>query len=116
MADPNEIWQERIGRREKLREERRAHEKRLHDESLQGTPRYARAMQTANQIMSLMRDYIPEACVEKAYDEIVLNVFTQDCVLMAVPPEFDPLNRMSLEKAMAEMMLKPPFIPVGAGK
>lgn len=69
MADDNiglKMWAERKAEQEASAERRRELEKLLHDERLEGSPRYMRANQFARQVLALLQDYIPDACIRDA--------------------------------------------------
>lgn len=90
---------------------KRLEARRLLQEGLdQQTPRALRANQSANALISLLRDFIPRHCAEAAHDELLLNLFQANFALVEVPPEHDALREAEFEKAMHEHMMKPVFI------
>lgn len=86
--------------------ERAAMRKRLGEEADKGTLRYLRARRTANEILSLFRDFIPEKLLDEAYNEAMLSAFWYNAEIIQVPPECDELDKRALEMRMLEASMK----------
>jgi hypothetical protein len=78
-------------------------------EQMEGTPRYERARQFADEILHLMRDFLPQdrECAHRVWDHLVMTAFEANAAILRVPVEWDALNKMALEKAMLERAMKP---------
>lgn len=66
--------------------------------------RDARAALFTNQIMSMLRDYLPPGrdAQRLIYDEICTIALEQNLQIISVPPEFDALTKLELERRMVE--------------
>lgn len=87
--------------------EREAMRKLLREEADKGTRRYLRARRTANEMLSLFREFIPERMLDEAYDEALLSAFWCNAEIIQVPPECDEMDKRALEMRMLEAYMKP---------
>lgn len=67
-----------------------------------GTPRAQRAHRFANLVLSMMRDFVPQdGRCHRAISEHLLEVaYENNLEIINVPPEWDALDKMALERAM----------------
>jgi len=67
-------------------------------------PRYLRATRFANTMLSIMRDFVPAGrdCQHLMYDYLLQLGYETNAELINVPPEWDELTKLQLEKAMLE--------------
>lgn len=72
----------------------------LHDECLKGSPRYQRARHFAHQIMSTLRDFVPDKLHEQALEELMLSAIGLDVEIVQVPPERDVQDAARMKAAM----------------
>lgn len=66
--------------------------------------RAMRANQFAHQVMQLVRQFIPDACMEDALLEIALNAYGMDVEIVEVSPVRDAEMAAQIEAAAASMM------------
>lgn len=76
----------------------------IHEEMMRGTPRYQRAVQFSNQIMGLLCDFLPHDrdCLRATEDYLLEAGFAGNAQIINVPPEWDALNKLQMERAMIE--------------
>lgn len=77
------------------------------------TPRYARGQRFANSIMSALRDFLPQdRRVQPRIHEFLFEIgYNQNLEIIEVPPEFDALTKLQLERMKVEThpaFVKPP--------
>lgn len=68
--------------------------------------RVKRAIRFANQVIQIMKDYIPRDCLNRAFDYLYDEGLEGNFEIINVPFECDHLNKLDLEKRMYEAMLK----------
>ena len=61
--------------------------------------RAARARGFAHQIMSILNDYIPHACSEKALEELMLSAYALDVEIVTVPADRDAMNEELIRRS-----------------
>ena len=85
-------------RKEWYRRQREAF-KADHD-SRMPSDRVPRARQFASQVMAMMQKFIPEACVDQAYEELMITAYGHDVEIVQVPPDRDAMKKVMLDAAM----------------
>lgn len=96
-ADPNDIYMQRVVEQTKHRTEKAAMHKRLRDELDKGTPRAMRAIRHARYVLAAVSKFVPDACRDDAYEELLLGFFWQDLEIVEVPPERDIEMKAEIE-------------------
>ena len=73
------------------------------------TPRYQRAVRFTNTMLAIMRDFIPSGrdVQRMMYDHLLELGYQTNAELINVPPEWDALNKLEIERAMLEKFSKP---------
>lgn len=71
---------------------------------LNPSPRAMRANQFAHQVMQIVRQFIPDACMKDALHEIALNAYGLDVEIVEVSPARDAGVTAQIEVAAATMM------------
>jgi hypothetical protein len=73
------------------------------------SPRYQRAVRFTNTILSIMRDFVPQGRDVRniMYDHLLELGYQTNAELINVPPEWDALNKLQIERAMLEKFNKP---------
>ena len=73
------------------------------------TPRYRRARNTCNTVLSIMRDFIPNDrnCLRKIEDHLMRLAYESNTQFINVPPEWDALDKLQIERAMLEKKMQP---------
>ena len=73
------------------------------------SPRYQRAVRFANGMLSIMRDFVPAGreISRMMYDHLLELGYQTNAELIHVPPEWDALDKMQIERAMLENKMKP---------
>lgn len=82
-----------------------------------GTPRAARARRFANEVLHLMGDYLPrDRDAMRLMDQYLIETgFQMNLQIIDVPPEWDHLNKLEIEKAMLDAKMKPLTVPAPPG-
>ena len=72
-------------------------------------PRYRRARRTANTIMSIMRDFIPQDRDRHRVigDYLVRLAYESNVEFVNVPPEWDALDKIQIEAAVLKAKMEP---------
>ena len=93
--------EEQIARLKLQEEIRRA----AHDYS----PRWQRARRFTSSVMLLMRDFIPQDrdCTRRLDDYLTEVGFQANAEFVNVPPEWDALNKLQIERAMLDKKMQP---------
>ena len=80
--------------REQREVERLKVRERFLKEQLKDTPRYQRARRFANEIIHLMRDFLPQDrdCIYRVEEHLLMTAFEANAEIICVPPELDTLN------------------------
>jgi hypothetical protein len=71
---------------------------RMRDEMQDGTTRAERARHHANSMLHTVSKFIPDACREDAYEELLLSFFWGDFEIVRVPPERDAQAAAELKR------------------
>lgn len=73
---------------------------------MNGAPRYLRAKQSTDQIVGLLKDFLPrdDECLQRVYRDIFETFFFSNSAIINVPPEKDALDKLALERAMLETL------------
>lgn len=103
MSVADDIYEARQMERRARAEKRRELEKLLHDEAVKGSRRYLRARQFSDQVLALVRDFIPEACWGEAHETVMRNAIGIDVEIVQVPPERDAEHDLALRAAEATL-------------
>lgn len=74
------------------------------DEMRKGGPRVERAHLFANHTIGMLRDFLPPGreCYRLIYDYLIEIGYEQNLQVINVPPEWDALDKMALERAMLD--------------
>ena len=77
------------------------------------SPRYERATRFANTILLVMRDFVPTGrdCQRMMYDHLLELGYQTNAEIINVPPEWDALRKLEIEKAMLEKVMQPISMP-----
>ena len=69
-----------------------------------GSPGYGRAVHFTNMILAVMRDFIPQdrECHRRISDHLLRLAYEQNLQIVNVPPEWDALTKLEIERAMLE--------------
>lgn len=96
--------------RQERQEWRRKQEAALSDDLSRRMPtqRALRARHFASQIVGMLSKFIPEACVDEAVHELMVNAYGHDLEIAQVPPERDAEREAALRAA--ELMPPGPII------
>lgn len=94
------------------KQKRRELEQQLHDGSLYGTQRYVRAKRIAAHVLALTERYIPDACRDAAYEEVLLRAFEADVEIVRVTPERDAMEAAE-RRVMETTVSAAVFMPLG---
>lgn len=75
---------------------------------IEDNQRELRARRFANGIIGLMRDYLPvhKDCYRSMYNFLYELAHEQNIEIINVPPEWDTLTKLQIEKAMLERAFK----------
>jgi hypothetical protein len=76
---------------------------RMVDEMRNGTPRAQRATHHARSMFHTVSKFVPEACREDAYDELLLSFFWGNFEIVQVPPDRDRQEAASIRASMMEL-------------
>jgi hypothetical protein len=81
------------------------------------SPRYQRATRFANTMLSIMRDFIPTGrdVQRMMYDHLLELGYQTNAELVNVPPEYDALNKLEIERMMLEKIMTPPTLDLPNG-
>ncbi len=73
------------------------------------TPRYRRALRFANEVMHLMRDFIPrDRDIQMRISDSLLRAgFQTNAEIISVPLECDELDKRALEQRRLELSMQP---------
>jgi hypothetical protein len=71
------------------------------------SPRYQRATRFANTVLSIMRDFVPAGrnLQEMIYDHLLELGYETNAEFINVPPEWDALNNIQIERTMLEKVM-----------
>ena len=77
--------------------------------------KYRRAMRTTRAILGIMRDFIPQdrVCQRAMEDRLMQMAYETNVEFINVPPEWDELDKLQLEKAILEKKMLPIILPEG---
>lgn len=95
------------------REARKVEDAKLHTRLLQemhdNTPSYRRARRFADEIVNLIRDFVPSDrdCMHRLHETVMKAGFSANAEIICVPPECDEMDRMALERRRLEMSMAP---------
>lgn len=67
--------------------------------------RELRARRFANQMLNMMKDFIPDVCRRDAYEILFKEAFKLNIEIINVPPECDHLEKLDFERKMYETMI-----------
>lgn len=69
------------------------------------SPRFRRSIQFAEMIRALLRDYLPQGRDTQhfIYDHLVRTAWENNFEIINVPPEWDALDKLAIERAMMEV-------------
>ena len=81
---------------------------RMREESEKFTPRYQRARHHAHAMLAVVVNFVPDACREGAFEELMLTFFASDFEIVTVPPTRDAERAATLADAMVN--IKPQII------
>ena len=68
------------------------------------TPRFLRALRFADEVMSIMRDFIPtdRECVRSIHHKLMKLGWFANVTIINVPQEWDELDKQQIERARLE--------------
>jgi hypothetical protein len=77
------------------------------------SPRYGRARKFSDTILAVMRDFLPqdEECQRHIGDFLLRLAYEQNASIIEVPPEWDALTKLEIERAMLETKIAGVTIP-----
>lgn len=98
----------RLADREREKERRANMREQIIKEQYEGTPRFLRAMRFSNQIMGLVRDFVPQdrECCSRLEDILLEAGFDANAEIINVPPECDHLDKKALEARRLELSMQ----------
>ena len=85
-------------RQRKLTRKKWEDEFRIDYNSSRPSQRCMRAYHFANQMLALMRDFVPDACRDAAFEELAVNAYGSDLEIVQVPPERDATAAAELRR------------------
>lgn len=62
--------------------------------------RVIRARHFAYSVMSMVRQYVPEACESEMLEELMINAYGHDIEIAQVPPERDVIKKAAIDAAL----------------
>lgn len=65
--------------------------------------RCRRARHFASQVMAMLHKFVPEACVDEAFEELMVTAYGHDVEIVQVPLERDAQNAARMEEAMMQV-------------
>lgn len=76
----------------------------MNQHQVERSPRYARALQSTNMLLAVLREFLPQEsrCREAVEDHLMETFFYSNAAIINVPPEKDAMDKLALERAMLE--------------
>ncbi|MGD9728312.1 MAG: hypothetical protein AB7R40_23660 [Nitrospiraceae bacterium] len=85
----------------------------IQEAMMANSPRFLRARRVTDQILALMRPFIPDdrECLRRVEEYLIEASFQANVEIISVRPEWDAMDKMKIEAAMHELKMAPILMP-----